>query len=91
MKLAEELGMSYIETSAKKDISSVAQAINDLTRPVVKLLAERPIKQAADAERKKQAKVDHLIAVYEKAKPLLPSDVSTIRELLHAGCGVVTG
>lgn len=38
-----------------------------------------------------QDKVDQLIALCEKAKPLSASDVAAIRQLLAAGAGVVNG
>ena len=38
-----------------------------------------------------QDKVDQLIAVCEKDKPLSASDVAAIRQLLAAGAGVVNG
>ena len=38
-----------------------------------------------------QDKVDQLIALCEKEKPLSASDVAAIRQLLAAGAGVVNG
>jgi hypothetical protein len=38
-----------------------------------------------------QDKVDQLIALCEKEKPLSASDVDAIRQLLAAGAGVVNG
>ena len=85
----------YIETSAKSSIN-IENVFQVAVTEVLKLRdpqAAAEAKAAAEVSKasSEQEKVDLLIALCDKKKPLSASDVAAIRQLLAAGAGVANG